>query len=90
MIRYIALFVLLASGCLANETPTVPAGGLSFFSQQPCADQETGEEGYCYTGKTTDGRVFLTFWQGDILMFIREIVGDGYTLYWMNDKYNSI
>jgi hypothetical protein len=35
------------------------------------------------------GEVYITFYQGETLMFIRRIVGDSYELVWMNDQYNS-
>lgn len=91
MIRYIVCFVLFwASMAVANEAPPVPKGGLWFYEQGTCTDQETGQSGYCFMGLTPEGRKYLTFWQDDILMFIREVVGTSYITVWVNDKYNSI
>lgn len=90
MMRYIALCALLASPVAANEAPPVPEGGLQFIWQAPCTDDESGEKGFCYLGKTKDGKTYLTFWQDDILMFIREVVGDSYITIWVNDRFNSI
>ena len=90
MIRYIAICVLMASQVDANEAPPVPEGGLQFIQQGACIDDESGEKGDCYLGITKDGRTLLTFWQNGILMFIREVVADGYTTIWVNDMFNSI
>lgn len=70
--------------------PPVPEGGLTFIMQQSCMDNETGQKGYCYLGKDKDGKIFLTFWQDGILMFIREVVGDSYITIWVNSVYDSI
>lgn len=72
------------------EPPPVPEGGLTFFLEQPCRDQESGQKGYCYMGKSQDGTVYMTFWQNGELMLIREVTGDTYITIWASDKFNSI
>lgn len=87
--KKIALLYLLMSQGVWADTPPVPAGGLSFYFQSPCSDVETDLKGYCYLGKDMEGRNYLTFWQSDTLMFIREITGDTYKVIWVNPQYNS-
>ena len=84
------LALLSSTTVNANEAPPVPEGGLRFISQQACVDKESGEKGDCFIGQAKDGKIFLTFWQGDILMFIREIAGDSYVTIWVNERFNSI
>ena len=91
MMRYIALCVLLLfpSGATANEAPPVPEGGLQFLAKTTCLDAETGERGVCHFAVDKAGEQYVIFWQGDDLMFVRQIVGDSYITVWMNDKYNT-
>ena len=79
--KYILSLLLLLWTTLpsiSEELPPVPEGGINYFLQGPCKDNESGLKGYCFMGKTNDGRTILTFWQDDELMFIRQVVGDGY------------
>ena len=82
--------VLSPAMSMADEAPPVPEGGLSFFYQSPCADSETGQKGYCFLGRDQTGQTFLTFWQEEELMFIRQVTGDTYETIWVNPKYNSV
>lgn len=92
MIRYIALcaLMLFPSGGHANEAPPVPEGGLSLLYEARCTDQESGERGYCYYQQDVSGVQYLAFFQGEVLMFIRRILEDGYETIWMNDQFNSV
>lgn len=84
------LLAVLSAPVSANEAPAVPEGGLSLVLQQSCVDNESGQKGDCYLMQAMDGKMYLTFWQGGIMMFIREVVGDIYTNIWVNDQFNSI
>lgn len=79
-----------ASSSLANEPPPVPEGGLAILHEQPCSDGETMQKGYCYYMQDTEGNVYVTFWQGETLQFIRKIVGESYETVWENDIYRGI
>lgn len=85
----LALLLTTATG-KANEPPPVPEGGINYYLEGHCRDHESGQEGYCYMGNTTDGRTLMMFWQGQELMFIRKVVGDGYETIWVNPKFNSL
>jgi hypothetical protein len=90
MLRSFILATILMIGRVqANEAPPIPEGGLQFLHTTPCADDETGEKGICYFAIDNEARQYIIFWQGDDLMFVREIVGDSYTTVWINDRYNS-
>lgn len=90
MFRIFVLMNLLATAVMANEAPPIPEGGLQVIYSNPCSDLETDEKGMCHLLQDKNGRTYLAFWQADVLMFIREIVGDSYTTIWVNDQYNSI
>lgn len=92
IMRYVLLIVLalFAFSVKANELPPLPEGGLDFFLEGVCIDDESGQEGYCYMGKSKDGVTYLTFWQDDKMMLIREVTGDTYKTIWTSDHFNSI
>ena len=91
MIRYIAICVLLATGVQANEPPTVPEGGLTFLYTTLCLDGETGQKGTCYLMQDSQGVIYTTFWQHEVLMFIRrDLPGGGYETVWERDTYRGI
>lgn len=75
----------------ADEPPPVPEGGLWFYAEAPCRDNDTGQEGYCYFGQAKDGRRFMTFYQHDVLMFIRQVLSrEEYEQIWTNPLYVSV
>lgn len=80
----------MTGGVQANEAPPVPEGGLVMLYSSPCSDDETGEKGMCYIMQDQEGNNYVTFWQDETLMFIRQLVGDGYTVIWVRDTYNDI
>lgn len=83
--------VVLPAMSMADEPPPVPEGGLTFYFQASCEDNETGQKGYCYFGHTIDGRTFMSFFQGETLMFIREVLGrTEYKQMWTNPQYVSV
>lgn len=84
-----AMLVLCPSIGQANEPPPIPEGGINYYLEGACLDNETGQKGYCYMGTTHDGRTLMTFWQNDVLMLIREVVGDGYKSVWLNPMFAS-
>jgi hypothetical protein len=65
---------LSSTMAIADEPPPVPDGGLWFYAEAPCRDNETGQEGHCYIGQANDGTVYMTFWQRDELQFIRKVL----------------
>lgn len=81
---------LLSGMAVANEPPSVPEGGLTHVFTSPCQDPETGQKGTCYIMQDVEGTLYTTFWQYDMLMFIRKDVPGGYETIWVNDQYNSI
>ena len=86
----LALCLSLWATTTKAEPPLLPEGRLAFFYQAACVDDESHEEGYCYMGKSQDGTVYMSFWQGDKLMFIREVTGDTYITIWTDPMFNSI
>lgn len=88
--KYLLCFLLMfATAARADEPPPIPEGGLAFFLEGPCSDNETGERGYCYMGRATDGSVYLTFYQDDELMMVRKVTGDSYKTIWQADHFAS-
>ncbi len=90
MLRLIFLMTCLAGQAVANEYPPVPEGGLIVLQVIDCTDGETGEKGTCQTYQGIDGTVYVTFWQGDVMMFVRKVVDNGYETVWVNDQFMSI
>ena len=87
---FLAIFLLIASPVLANEPPDPPEGGFVVLFASPCSDDESGEKGECYLLQAVkDGVQYVTFYQGERLMFIRKVVGDSYETVWVRDSYNS-
>ncbi len=74
----------------ADEPPPVPEGGLNFYYETPCTDNETGAAGYCYLGQAVDGTTYLTFFQDGELMFIRKITGETYETVWTRATYGGV
>jgi len=87
---FILASILMTTGAMANEAPPVPEGGFQVLAETTCSDNETGQKGMCYYLQAVDGRVYLAFWQQEVLMFIREIKGDSYETIWVNDEFNTI
>ncbi len=69
----LCLATLATPGIADHPAPPVPAGGINFAIEGKCEDHETGEKGYCYAGYGTDGTFYATFWQDDVMKFIRQI-----------------
>lgn len=82
--------VLVASTTRADEPPPVPEGGINFFYESPCEDNETGQAGHCYVGVDVEGNTYLTFFQDGELMFIRKVIGDTYEVVWVRATYGGV
>lgn len=83
--RYAVLGLFLAAlpaSSMADEPPPPPEGGLTFIADAPCTNNETGAKGHCYISVDKQGNQYLAFYQGDIIMFIRKVVGDDYETVW--------
>jgi len=72
-----------------NVLPDVPPGGLVTITAGDCTDMATRIRGFCQTRMDTAGNTYLVFLQGEEVMFIRQIIGDGYTTLYTNDRFNS-
>lgn len=87
---FILAAMLLAGTAVANEPPPIPEESLVTLHTSACSDSETGQRGTCYLMQDVEGIVYVTFWQEETLMFIRQIVGDGYIVIWVNDLYGIL
>ena len=86
----LALYLVLLASMIKAEPPPVPEGGISYYQQGVCVDKETHQRGYCYWGHDKDQAVYTTFWQENVLMFIRKATGaTTYEVVWVNPYYNS-
>ena len=72
-----------------NVLPDVPLGGLVTTNAGDCTDPATGERGHCQMRVDTAGNKYLVFLQDGEVMFIRQIIGDGFTTLYTNDRFNS-
>lgn len=93
MLRLALVLAALAlpTTATADEPPPVPEGGLNFYYDSPCSDQETGEVGHCFLGRAIDGTIYMTFWQNEELMLIRRVLPDGgYETIWTKFSFNTI
>ena len=87
LLYVLTAFLALSSPSLANHpVPDPPEGGINFFYQAQCSDNETGESGMCYVGRDNTGQVYMTFYQGEKLMFIRRVIPGGYETIWVADN----
>jgi hypothetical protein len=88
----LALFLsLMPVSSMADGPPPIPDGGLNFYADAPCTDTETGQQGHCYFGQARDGKRYMTFYQFDTLMFIREILSQtDYKTVWTNPLFVSV
>lgn len=80
---------LMASQVMANEPPPVPEGGLIALASTPCQDAATKEQGQCFVMQDVQGNVYVSFYQGETLMFIRRPLGDSYEDIWVNERFNT-
>lgn len=86
----LALCLALSMTGPAMSEPPMPEGGIAWFAESPCVDNESGQEGYCYLGRDVTGQAYLSFWQNDRLMLVRHVLPEGgYTTVWTHPSFNS-
>ena len=79
------------TGPAMSEPPPVPDGGINFYFEAACTDNETGQKGYCYVGYDKGGTTYMTFWQQGQLMMIRKILSrTEYETVWTAVTYGSV
>lgn len=82
---------LMPASSMAEEPPPIPEGGLNFFYEGECIDNETGQPGYCYVGYAVDHTVYLTFWQNGTLQMIRKVIDEtDYETVWTRSTFAGV
>jgi hypothetical protein len=80
---------ILASTASSQELPPVPEGGLLHYKVFDCVDKVSKLAVVCVQSRDMEGNEYMTLMQGSVVVEIRLLVGDGYTVIYQTEHFGT-
>ena len=81
--------VLWAAGASSQELPPVPEGGLLHYKVFDCVDQVSKQRVVCVQSRDMEGNEYMTLMQGEVIVEIRQVVGDSYVVIYQQEHFGT-